>query len=228
MRLGVRDVARLFEVSEKTVYRWVSQDKLPVFKVNGQYRFNRSELLEWATALRIPVSSEILVESEDEVQPAPTLVEALRAGGIFYRVEGRDKASVLAQVVEFMPLPDEVDRDFLYEVLLARESLGSTAIGKGVAIPHVRNPIVLHIAKPTITLCFLDHPVEYGALDGQLVDTLFTIVSPTVKAHLSLLSRLAFGLQDPDFSQVIMKKGLREDILNQAQRFEERLAQKTS
>lgn len=224
MTLGVRDVSRLFEVSEKTVYRWVSQDKLPVYKVSGQYRFNRSELLDWATAHRIQVSPRILVESDGEQVEVPGLTDALRSGGIFYRVGGRDKATVLAEVVGVMPLPDEVDRDFLYEVLLARESLGSTAIGSGVAIPHARNPIVMHIPKPAVTLCFLEEPVEYGALDGRPVDTLFTIVSPTVKAHISLLSRLAFGLQDPQFSQVIKEKGSREAIFEQAQALDENLA----
>ncbi len=223
MNLGVRDVARLFAVSEKTVYRWVSQDKLPVYKMSGQYRFNRSELLEWATAHRIQVSPQLLVESDDEDIPVPSLLEALRTGGIFYRVGGHDKASVLSEIVGVMSLPDEVDRDFLYEVLLARESMGSTAIGSGIAIPHARNPIVMHIARPAVTLCFLEEPVDYGALDGQPVDTLFTIVSPTVKAHLSLLSRLAFGLQDEKFSQVIEEKGSREAIFEQALSLDERL-----
>ncbi len=228
MRLGVRDVAHLFGVSEKTVYRWVAQDKLPVYKMSGQHRFNRSELLDWATSHRIAVSPQILVESDDEELPVPTLSEALGSGGIFYRVGGKDKASVLARVVAVMPLPDEVDRKFLHEVLLARETLGSTAIGGGIAIPHARNPIVLHIAKPAVTLCFLDEPVEYGALDGKPVDILFTIVSPTVKAHLSLLSRLAFGLQDPEFSKAILEKGMREAILDQAKCLEERLSLSTS
>ena len=68
-----------------------------------------------------------------------------------------------------MKLPDDVDREFLYQVLLAREALGSTGIGDGIAIPHVRNPIVLHLSRPTVTLCFLEQPVDFGALDGQPV-----------------------------------------------------------
>ena len=121
---------------------------------------------------------------------AATSREALHAGGIHYRIGGSDKASVLHHVVETMRLPAEVDREFLYEVLLAREALGSTAIGDGIAIPHVRNPVILHLERPLITLCFLERPVDFGALDGQPVDTLFTLISPTVRAHLHLLSRL--------------------------------------
>lgn len=221
MQLGVKDAASLFNVSEKTIYRWIRQGKLPAYRVSEQYRFNRAELLEWATSCKISVSPEIMQESDEGDGALPRLDEALRAGGIFYRIDGSDKATVLRSVVEHMRLPVEVDRDFLYQVLLARESLGSTAIGDGIAIPHVRNPIVLHITHPSITLCFLEKPVDFGALDGQPVETLFTLVSPTVRSHLKLLSRLAFALKDPLFKAAVTHQHSREEILNEAHRVEE-------
>ena len=150
----------------------------------------------------------------------PSLCEALTAGGIAYRVGGQDKESVLRSVVEAMPLPEEVDRELLLQVLLAREALGSTGIGDGIAIPHVRNPIVLHVLRPTITLCFLENPMDFGALDGKPVRCLFTMVSPTVRAHLHLLSKLAFVLRDPGFKAVLMRQGLREEILAELRRAE--------
>jgi PTS system nitrogen regulatory IIA component len=67
------------------------------------------------------------------------------------------------------------------------------------------------------TLCFLEHPIEFGALDGQPVHTLFTIVSPTIKAHLHLLSRLAFALRQPAFAEVIARQGSREEILRESE-----------
>jgi PTS system nitrogen regulatory IIA component len=221
MQLNVRDVARLLNVAEKTVYRWISQGNLPAYRVNEQYRFNRAELLEWATARKINVSEDLLAEPESTSTPLPTLSAALRAGGIVYRLEGHDKPTVLRALVENMRLPEEVDRDFLYRVLLAREALGSTGIGDGIAIPHVRNPIVLHVSQPSITLCFLENPIEFGSLDGQPVHTLFSLVSPTVRAHLHLLSRLAFALRDPIFRQQIQGQGLREQIMSEAHRVDE-------
>ena len=119
-----------------------------------------------------------------------------------------------------MHLPEEVDREFLYQVLLARENLGSTGVGDGIAIPHVRNPIVLHITKPTITLCFLEHPINFGAIDGEPVDTLFTLISPTVRAHLHLLSRLGFVLQNPAFKEALKKQLLRDKVLEELARAE--------
>ncbi len=213
MQFGVREAARLLNVSEKTIYRWISQKKLPAYKIQEQYRFNRAELLEWATATKINVSSDIFAETESGASDVPRLAEALSAGGIHYRVGGADKLAVLKAAIDVMPLPEEVDKNFLLDVLVAREKLGSTAVGDGIALPHVRNPIVMHIPRPMITLCFLEKEVDFDALDGKPVHTLFLIVSPTVTAHLGLLSRLAFGLHREEFRTAIARQGSREEIV---------------
>jgi len=211
VQLTVRDVAKLLDVSEKTVYRWAQKGQIPFYRVSDQYRFNRVELLEWATARRVAVSPEIFAEPSGESLPSAT--EALEAGGVFYRIAGSDVSSVLREVVALMRLPDEVDREYLLQVLLAREALGSTGLGGGIAIPHVRNPIVLHVPRATITLCFLENAVDFGALDGAPVHTLFTLVSPTVRAHLHLLSRLAFCLRDPHLREMLAEQASRDVIL---------------
>ncbi|HQL76187.1 MAG: Nitrogen regulatory protein [Planctomycetes bacterium ADurb.Bin126] len=214
MRLRVRDAAELLNVSEKTIYRWIAQKLLPVHRVNEQYRFNRAELLEWASAQRIPVSPKMLEEPDDA--QIPSLTDALRAGGIHYRVGGSDKPSALRSVVEVLPLPEEVDREFLLQVLLARESVGSTAIGEGIAIPHVRNPITLHVAQPIVALNFLENDIDFQAIDGRPVHTLFTIISPTIRAHLNLLSKLAYGLKGSPFAEAVAGRASREEIFQAA------------
>lgn len=213
MQLSVKDAARLLVVSEKTIYRWIKQEIIPAYRINEQFRFNKAELLEWATSRRIQVSPEVFAETETNGAPLPSLSDALAAGGVVYRLEGRDKSSMLQAMVDAMKLPDEVDRQFLYQVLLAREALGSTGIGDGIAVPHVRNPIVLHVNRPTVTLCFLEHPIDFGALDGKPVRVLFALVSPTVRAHLHLLSRLGFVLQNPEFKATVLREASREDIM---------------
>jgi len=220
MKLTVRDAAQILNVSEKSIYRWIKQGAIPAYQINDQYRFNRAELLEWATSRKINVSPEIFAEPEGGETPPPSLSEALRAGGVYYRIGGTDKASVLHAVVDTMKLPEEVDREFLYQVLLAREALGSTGIGEGIAIPHVRNPIVLHLSRPMVMLCFLEHPVDFGALDGQPATTLFTLISPTVRAHLHLLSRLGFALRDPGFKKAVLEQASRDKILEALTRAE--------
>ncbi len=221
MQLTVREAAGLLAVSENTLYRWIRDGKIPAHRVNEQYRLNRTELLEFATANRLNVSPEIFGNADETSGAAqPSLVEALREGGIHHGVAGCEKTEVLRAVVGLMPLPAQVDRGFLLEMLLARESLGSTGIGDGIAIPHVRNPIVLQIPRAMITLCFLESPIDFEAIDGKPVGVLFTILSPTVRAHLHILSRLAFLLRDDAFRALLSERAGPEEILDAFGRLE--------
>ena len=77
MQLTVRDVGKFLNVSEATVTRWVKQRGLPAQHVGGQFRFNRSELLEWATANQIKVSVDLFDRMESDVEEIPSLAEAL-------------------------------------------------------------------------------------------------------------------------------------------------------
>ena len=220
MKVTVKDAAELLGVSEKTVYRWIRSGSLPAYQISEQYRFNRAELLEWATSKRINVSPRIFEEPEGGESPLPSVAEALGHGGIHYRVSGRCKEESLAAVVEILPLPREVDRPFLLSVLLARENLGSTGIGDGIAIPHVRNPIVLHVHEPIVALCFLEKPVDFGSMDGQPVSALFTLISPTVRVHVHLLSSLAFILHNEQFRSALTRQASPDEILVLARRAE--------
>lgn len=222
MRLRVRDAAELFGVSEKTVYRWITQKGLPAHRVNEQFRFNRAELLEWATAAQTPISPKAFEEPEDAF--IPSLEDAIRYGGIHYRVGGTDKPSALRSVVDVLPLPEEVDREFLFQVLLARESVGSTGVGDGIAIPHVRNPVTLHIPRPMMAVCFLDSSIDFQAIDGRPVHTMITIISPTIKAHLSLLSKLAYGLRSSPLAEALAGRASREVIFREAGELDAQIA----
>jgi PTS system nitrogen regulatory IIA component len=220
MLLTVRDAAKLLGKSEQQIYRWVDDGEIPFQKVSEQIRFHRAELLEWATARKLPVKVDIFHDKEMDAEAVPLLADALRAGGIHYQVEGTDREAVLRAVLARMPLREEADRDFLLDVLLAREAAGSTGIGDGIAIPHVRSPVVLDGVEALITLCFLDQPVEYGAIDGQPVHTIFSMVSPTIKGHLRLLAKLSAAMLDARFRDAIVRRAPAEQILAEAKRVE--------
>ncbi len=221
MQLTVRETAAYLNVSEKTIYRWIRSGDLPAYRVHDQYRFNRVEILEWAAAKRINVSPDIFVEPESAAGPLPRLADALRAGGIHYRVGGTDKAAVLRAVVDLVPLPDGLDREFMLRMLLAREALGTTALGQGIAIPHPRSPIVLPGVRPSIAVCFLDHPADFGALDGQAVHTLLVMISPSIRAHLHLLARIAWTLRDAEVLAALAARADREKLLAEIERAEQ-------
>lgn len=220
MLMKASEVAALLDTDESAVIRWIKKDKLPATLVRGSYRVNRIDLLEWATEHGIKVPPELFAAAQEDLR-LPTLVEALEAGGIHCGVGGEDKLAVLRSVVNLLELPPQVDPEFLLQVLLAREALGTTAVGDGIAIPHVRNPILLqNKPAPAVSLCFLEHPVDFGALDGQPVRILFLVTSPTVRVHLHLLSRLAYALHDPGFRATLNAACDPAGILEAARRFE--------
>lgn len=219
MQMTVKDAAKALNVAEKTVYRWIQMGGLPAYRVAGQYRINRAMLFDWATSKRINFSPEESAKEATEA-PLPTLAGALQEGGIHYRVGGATKADILKSVVGLLKLPDSVDRDFLLQALAAREQLQSTGVGDGIALPHVRNPAVLDIATPMICLCFLEAPVEFGALDGKPVRVLFIPVSPNVRTHLHLLSRISFALRDPKFKGLLAAEGRRDELVDAARALE--------
>jgi PTS system nitrogen regulatory IIA component len=223
MQLTIQDVARLFTVSEKTIHQWLDSKSLPGFQVNGDYRFNRAEVINWAMANQINVSTDIFSDPESVGIKLDNLGDSIKTGGIYYKVKVNDKTAALKSIVELMNLPAEVDKEFLFNVLLAREELASTGIGDGIAIPHVRNPLLLHIPKPIVSLCFLEEPIDFNSIDRKPVFCLFTIVSPSIRAHLHLLSRLSFALRDEKLKNAIQAQAPREEILSHIERIENEL-----
>lgn len=221
MQMTVRDAARLLKLSERALLEHVEKGEVPSHCVRGRYFLNRDEIIEWATAQGMPIAL-----PTTDAEPMPALSDALAAGGIVHGLPGRDKDSVLRHLVESMPLPADVDPDFLHSVLLAREALGSTAVGDGVAVPHPRSPILLRVPTALVTLCFLETPIDFGALDGKPVHVLFSVISPTTRAHLHLLSMLAFALRDPDFKECIVRRAGSDEILAAARRLEAATAAK--
>lgn len=220
MQLTVRDISRHLNVSESTVTRWIKQRSLPAHQVGGQYRVHRAELLEWATANNVKVSLALFDQPDADAESVPSLAAALDAGGIHYQLQDTNKERALRALVQVLPLPDRVDRELIFRLFLAREVSASTAIGDGIAIPHVRNPIVLHVAQPAITLAFLSQPVDFGALDGKPIHVLFSMISPTNRSHLQLLSRLSFALHDGKFREMVTRHAPREKIMQEVRRVE--------
>ncbi len=224
MELTVRDVSKFLNVSESTVTRWIKHRALPSQHVGGHYRLHRVDLLEWASANQVKVSVEVFDHLEGEDESSPSLVEAMEVGGIYYGLQDTSKEAALRALVQVLPVPDGVDRELLLRLFLAREASATTAIGDGIAVPHVRNPIVLHVARPMVTLGFLERPVEFGALDGKPVQVLFSLICPTIRTHLQTLSRLSYALHDEKFKAVVTRRGECEEIMEEARRVEAALA----
>ena len=203
MQLTLRQVATYLHVPDATVRRWITSRGLPAHRVNERFYCNPIELWEWALENGIPVSHGLLEHAHRSPDKIPPLSVLIAEGGVHREVGGATKQDVLRHVVALLPLPAETDRDFLLSVLEAREAMGSTGIGDGIAIPHVRNPILLHVERSFVTLCLLSHPVDFDAVDHKPVNALFLVVSPNVPAHLRTLAQLGLVLRDPELRRLL-------------------------
>jgi PTS system nitrogen regulatory IIA component len=222
MHLKVREAAELLGVSTKTIYRWVGENKIPFYQLGDQYRFERSELYEFAIRERLRPSPRLLQDMEDH-EP-DTAAECLESGGIHYRVGGTTKHAVLENALKMIKGVEQAAMGPLLEMFLAREQLASTGIGDGIAIPHTRTPLVGYVARPLLSLSFLETPIDYDALDGKPVVALFLLISPNIRAHLRILGHLSFALKDPIFKRAVLGQDSREKILATLQQIEARMA----
>jgi len=220
MFLKIADVVSALGYDEKTVLKWIKKQGLPAHLVNGRYQINQVDLLEWATnnGIKVPPDMFAVPLSEDKL---PSLAGALARGGIHFDVPGDDLASALRSVVDRLPPAPNMDPDFLFQTLLAREALGSTAIGNGIAIPHVRNPILSPSQDPAVSLCFLKRPIDFNALDNKPVHILFTLITPNVKIHLHMLARLSFILREQRFMDLLNHSPSKDEIITMVTELEE-------
>ncbi len=104
----------------------------------------------------------------------------------------------------------ELDTQDVYEALIAREKLGSTGFGNGIAIPHCR---LKGCETPVSALLHLDAPTDFDAIDGAPVDLLFVLLVPeaATDAHLELLRQIASMLDRDE-----VRKKLRSASTNEA------------
>lgn len=209
MQLGVQEVAALFGVADKTVYRWVEDDGLPAHEVEGQHRFHRAEVLEWATTRDLSPSPELFGEAG-----AGSLSDALRRGGIFYDVPASHRREAITAILARLHGVHDHDRALLGDVLLARRGFGKPG-GPHLAIPHVRHPIVLEVFDPSLSLFFFATPVdleEDGGPSTGLVSAAFTLISPSVRSHLVMLSRLSYLVHDESVRAMLDRRAPADEL----------------
>lgn len=117
------------------------------------------------------------------------------------RAQVADKQQALEKCAQFiaqsMPALSAAD---LLQNLLARERLGSTGLGNGIAIPHCRLKNIDSVIGALITL---EEPIDFDAVDDAPVDILFVLLAPerALQEHLSALATLAEQLNESDYRQ---------------------------
>jgi PTS system nitrogen regulatory IIA component len=215
MELNSKEVADLLNMAEDDVRQWAHVGKLPHLDVQGRLRFNRQAILEWALTCGHPLD---LGPVEEDATGLPPIAQLFTPDRFHYGVPGRSLSEVFRAALDVFMLPPEADKELLYDLLVSREKLMTTAIGDGLAIPHLRVPLIAKVPRPTLGIFFTAEPLDMGALDGKPVHTLFVLLSLTPKQHLELLARLAFVFHQPAFVQLLRERAAAETICDWIQR----------
>lgn len=210
MDLKIKDIVELLSVNEKTVYRWIKDKKIPCYKINHQYRFNRAEINEWILLNKIEMSPTFIPESASKI----SLAKLIESNGIVENIPGKNLHEVLQNAVDKIKTPDDLSKQDIISALISREELMPTAIGKGIAIPHPRNPIITNPQNASVSVCYLESPLNFSALDNENVHTLFILLSASPKMHLEILSRISFLCHQENFLNLLKSKAPKDEVIN--------------
>jgi mannitol/fructose-specific phosphotransferase system IIA component (Ntr-type) len=143
----------------------------------------------------------------------PAMDLALRAG---------DQESVFRELIALVAGLDDGARAGLLLALLGRERLGSTGLGRGVALPHTRY-VIKGVTRPQIVFGRHHGGINYGALDGQPVKLFFLLVAADVAQHLQMLSRLSRLLRDARLREELLFVSSPQEVLRAIQEAEQRM-----
>ncbi|MBA3603805.1 MAG: PTS sugar transporter subunit IIA [Parachlamydiaceae bacterium] len=205
MDFKVKDVADLLNVSETTIHQWLTEGKIPAYRLNEQYCFSRGEIQNWMMSnhidhvlhatLKEKAASMQLISPEDDAMTLKggikqfNLYRALHKGKVLQSVKGTTKEEIMRSAVEEIAATLDLDSEMLFELLWDRERMQPTALNNGIGVPHTRDFLIK--AQDVVFVAFLKEPIEYDALDGLPVHTLFFLFACEDKRHLHLLAKIA-------------------------------------
>ena len=129
-------------------------------------------------------------------------------------VEASDKQNLFEQIALLLEKHCNVAHAIVLENLLAREALGSTGLGRGVAVPHGR---IKGMKAAMAAFVRLKHPVDFDSPDGQLVQMMIVVLIPdhVTQEHLEILSEIAEMFSSEAFRDVLTSEPSPEVIHTQ-------------
>lgn len=222
MDLKLSELAALLDISEETIQLWLKEGRLPCYRMQDEYRFNREEIEDWLLHHRLAMNE---VSHHKETDKGPSLryslYKAIHKGGIICNVSLKTKEEVLRYGATYIAERFHLDAHVLFEMLCAREHLMSTGIGDGIALPHAKD-FLLRAHYDIVVPMFLPERVPFDALDGKPVNILFFLFASKDKAHLNLVNKivnLGMSLEARSFLQSCPNK---DQLLEFIKSWEER------
>ena len=142
------------------------------------------------------------------------LEEILTPERCYCSVEGVSKKRLLKRISENIEKNvGYLDANKIFDALMAREQLGSTGLGNGIAIPHCKVPECREILGCIVTL---EEPIDFDSIDSKPVDLIFVLIVPDEQsdAHVQTLSQVAQLFNDENFCFILRNTHDGEDIYN--------------
>ena len=198
--LTIEEVANYLRVSDRTVYDWAQRGEIPAGKIGTVWRFKKSEVEKWV--------NDRLSSSGGRIKDDVVQVKNILAPNRVIFISQTSRHDVLVELATALSSAPQVKRsDELVSEILKREELMSTAIGRGIAIPHVRLSSVTDLVM-AVGVC--KTPVtDFQPIDDMPVSLLFMIAA-AYNQHSYYLQTLSY------FSAKLKKKELRDGLLNAA------------
>jgi len=151
------------------------------------------------------------MKNDDDFADDRDLASLVEHGGVHRGVSGANVREAVSEIINLLPSIQALDRDKLLREILEREALISTGVGRGIALPHPRNPVAL--SAPLVAIAFPERPIDWNTQDGSRVHTVFLIISSSVRQHLGTLSKINFLCQQEKFYSLISERAPREEII---------------
>lgn len=141
--------------------------------------------------------------------------EFVSKGAIRCNLGSTDKESVISELVDALLESGEIkaeDREDIIKAIMKREQLGSTGIGRGIAVPHTKHPSVSNLVG---TVGVSTNGVEFDSLDGEKVQLFFLLISPPDRPgdHLRALENISRQLRDDTFCRFLKQSKNADDIV---------------
>ena len=210
--MTLSEVAEYLKLAEKTVLRMVHEEKIPCARVASQWRFMRTVIDDW-------LLSQMKQLHKDDLEA----YVAQRADEPFYRLIQTDlilelkpgsKEEVLAQLIQ--PLVERKlirSKAIFLEKLMERERMISTALGKGVAVPHLRHPQENPGGSSLLVIGICRPGTDFEAPDGKKTQLFFLLCSESEVVHLRVMSRLTAILRRKDVPDRILAAGRKDEVI---------------
>ena len=210
--LSRSDAAKKLKVSEKVIQEMINSNVFESKLVGKNVKIDEDSLNEWL---------ENLTENDEKLLALKRVIchfeEYMRPENIFLEFEAENKYDairVLSEKAKDLKLVR--DARWLYEVVVAREELISTAIGNGVALLHPRHLHPSKIKTPSILFGRSKDPVDFDAPDNKPVNIFFMLLLHNDKQHLFSLSYISKLIINPEilasFSSAVNKEEIHASL----------------